>query len=502
MEVYAGLEENLGYLKQALHMELNKDINLRLFRTLGVDAAILFVEGMASSEQLQRFVLEPCLQHPGRPEDGQPLQEAVLDHVLQAGAASFDLDMDKAVNGLFDGKAMLLLDTVAGALMLDVRGFVRRSVSQPVTEAVVVGPHEGFNESLRDNITLIRRMVHSPDLIGELGEVGDKIPVNICILYMEGVAPMDTVEEVRRRVREARVDYISSLGMLEQLIEDGPLAILPQVCATERPDRAVSFLMEGQVLIAMDGFPQVMGLPINFLHLFHAPDDTAMRWQYGTFLRVIRAIGAFCALFLPGIFVALTMYHLEAMPLTLLTSVMESQSMVPLSILAEAFLMLLMFNLINEAGTRVPGVGGSSLGIVSGLILGQAAVEANLINPLLIIVIAISGLGSYAIPDYSLSLAFRILQLLFLAAAGLGGFYGMLLLLLVCLCGLCGMTSLGAPFMAPLAPRRTRNPDILIRWPIWRQRLRTYLSDPRRMLKTQGPMRRWDRSNGRDKEKV
>ena len=189
---------------------------------------------------------------------------------------------------------------------------------------------------------------------------------------------------------------------------------------------------------------------------------------------------------------SLTMYHLEAVPLMLLTAMTESQSTVPLSILGESFLMLLAFNLINEASVRVPGVGGGSLGIVSGLILGQAAVDAKLINPLLIIVVALSGLGSYVIPDYKLSMAFRVLQLLFLGAGGIGGLYGLVGLTVICLVALCGMTSLGAPYMAPLTPGRTRNPDGFWRAPVWRQRLRTYLANPFSMLRAQGRMRRWD----------
>ena len=191
---------------------------------------------------------------------------------------------------------------------------------------------------------------------------------------------------------------------------------------------------------------------------------------------------------------ALVLFHPAALPVALLTSILESQAAVPLSIPVETFMMLIMFNLINEAGTRVPGVVGTSLGTVSGLILGQAAVEANLIHPLLIIVVAVSSLGSYALPDYELSLAFRMGQLLFLLAACLGGLYGMAALMLVTLARLCALTSLGAPYLAPLAPRRPRNPDLLLRLPLWRQRLRAYLANPADMRRASGRMRNWRRS--------
>lgn len=488
----SSLKDNLQALSQRLHMDINKDVNLRRFQFLNWPAALLFMEGMASGDQLQQYILEPCLRARMRPEWTGTAQSLLLEHVLQVGAVSVEKDIADGIQALLDGKAILLVESMAAVIALDVRGFVRRGVSEPIVEAVVMGSHEGFNEALRDNITLIRRMVKSPDLIGEMRQIGEKTPASLCLMYLDGVAPARTVSEVKRRLDGCQVDYISSLGVLEQLIEDDPFALLPQVCLTERADRAASFLMEGQVVLLMDGSPQALCVPIGFLHLFHAPDDTFMRWQLGSFLRLIRLIGAVCTLFLPGIFVALTMFHLEAMPLMLLTAMLESQSMVPLSILGESLMMLVAFNLINEAGVRVPGVGGSSFGVVSGLILGQAAVDANLINPLQIIVVALGGLGSYVIPDYKLSMAFRVLQLLFLAAGGIGGFYGMAALTVVCLCGLCGMTSLGVPYMAPLSPGRPHNPDGFFRTPIWRQRLRAYLANPFQMLRAQGRMRRWD----------
>lgn len=486
------LKENLSQLERVLHMRINKDVNLRRFQFLQWQAALLFMEGMASGEQLQEYILEPCLQAAQKAEWAGTAQQLLEAHVLQTGAMRSVNDLREAAQALVDGQAILLVDSMAAIIVMDVRGYVRRGISQPVVESVVMGSHEAFNESIRDNITLIRRMVHSTDLIGEMRKIGDQTPSNLCLMYLAGIAPEETIREVKRRLDGCRVDYVANLGVLEQLMEDSPYALLPQVCLTERPDRAASFLMEGQVLLLMDGSPQALCLPINFLHLFHAPDDTFMRWQLGSFMRLIRLIGAAAALLLPGIFTALTMYHPEAVPLTLLTAMLESQSSAPLSVLGESFLMLIAFDLINEAGVRVPGAGGGTLGIVSGLILGQAAVDAKLINPLLIIVVALSGLGTYVIPDYKLSMAFRVLQLLFLAAGGLGGFYGLVGFSVVCLTALCGMTSLGQPFMAPLTPARPGNPDGFWRGPVWRQRLRTYLADPNSMLRARGRMRRWD----------
>ena len=275
---------------------------------------------------------------------------------------------------------------------------------------------------------------------------------------------------------------------LQQLIEDRPYALLPQCILTERPDRAVSMLLEGQIVLLMDGSSQALVLPASIWHLIHTPDDTSARFQYGTFMRLIRLLGLLCALLLPGLFVAFVTFHPEALPVTLLTSILESQASVPFSIPVEALVMLVMFNLIGEAATRVPAIVGGTLGTVSGLILGTAAVDAHLVHPLLLIVVAVASLGSYAVPDYSLGIALRIGQLLMVLAGSIFGVYGMVLFLAAGTVRLCSLTSLGSP-------ERAHNPDGVVRGPLMFQRWRTWLSAPHDRQRAKGSMRRWDRRN-------
>lgn len=490
-KISASLEQSLNVLEERLFRDVNTDMTRRDFRVFRREAAVYFVDGLVSSDFLQHYILTPCQEH----TDVQltvSLEDALLQ-TIHVGDAKAVNTYGEAIDAIVNGKAVLVADGMPAALCFDIRFFVRRGISPPLTESVVNGPHQGFNEALRDNITLLRRILHTPELIGEMTTIGEASPTNLCVMYLKNAVDEQMLQRVKNRLAGIRVDQVLSIGVLEQLMEDKPFALLPQCCLTERPDRAASFLLEGQVVIVMDGAPQVLAMPISFLHLFHTPDDTSMRWQYGTFLRLIRLVGALCTLLLPGLFVAAATFHPEALPVTLLTAILESQAQVPLSIPAETFLMLIMFNLINEAGTRVPGVVGNSLGTVSGLILGQAAVEAKLIHPLLIIVVAVSSLGSYAIPDYSLGMAFRIGQLIFLAAGCIFGLYGMVLLSAVMAVRLCGMTSLGSPFAAPVAPVRTHNPDVFIRYPLWHQRLRTWLGNPFSMERSRGRMRGWDR---------
>ncbi len=484
------IDANRAQMDAALHRPINPDMHVRDFITLGRDASLYYADGLCSIDFLQHYVLTPLmnLRDVRLTDPRAQLETAVFDADVASAAT-----IEDAVNHVMTGRAVVFVDGMSVALGFDVRSFVRRGISPPQTERVVLGPHEGFNESLRDCITLIRRILPTPDLIGEMRTVGDKYPTGLCVMYLHGVADAASIKRIRNRLDGIAVDHVLSIGALQQLVEDAPFALLPQCVLTERPDRAASMLLEGSIVLLLDGSSQALVLPVSLLHLLHTPDDTSSRWQYGTFLRLIRMLGLLCAWLLPGLFVAFVTFHPEALPVTLLTAILESQSAVPFSIQFETFLMLLMFNLIGEAATRVPGVVGSTLGTVSGLILGQAAVEASLAHPLLLIVVAVSSLGSYAVPDYSLGLAVRIGQLGMLLAGCIFGVYGMVLFLAAGTVRLCKLQSLGAPFAAPIAPNRPHNPDILTRAPIWSQRWRTWLSAPHGRARAGTPVRRWDR---------
>ena len=282
------------------------------------------------------------------------------------------------------------------------------------------------------------------------------------------------MDALRARVKRVSAPAVNGIGALQQLIEDHPGALLPQMLQTERPDRAAACLLEGQALLLMDNSPYALAAPVSLFHQIHASDDTFARWQYGSFLRVIRLVGMLLSVFLPGLYVALTGYHLHLIPMSLLTSIAEARANVPFPILAEILIMEFSFYLINEAGTRMPQQIGSALGIVGALILGQAAVSASIISPILIIIVALSGLGNYAMPDYGFSLGLILYRLGVIAAAALFGLYGICAAAFCIVAGLCGMTSLGAPYFAPVAPPRPHNPDLLLRLPLWLQRRVTW----------------------------
>lgn len=487
------LKKNTAAMDAALHRSVNPDMHMHPLRVFGRNAVLYYVDGVVSTDFLQHYILTP-LSHCREEAPACALEDALRGAVHTCDAATA-ATIPEAVRQMMTGRAVIFAQGMDCALGLDIRTFVRRGIAPPLTESVVLGPHQGFNESIRDCITLLRRILPTPDLIGEMRVIGDRCPTSLCVMYLDGAVDGDSLARVKSRLDGIRTDHVLSIGALQQLLEDRPFSLLPQCCLTERPDRAASMMLEGQIVLVLDGSPQVLVMPVSILHLLHTPDDTSARWQYGTFLRILRLLGTLCALILPGLFVALVTFHPEVLPVTLLTAMLESQAAVPLTVPAEAFLMLVMFNLIGEASTRVPSVMGGTLGTVSGLILGSAAVDAKLVHPLLLIIVAVSSLGSYAVPDYSLGLAVRIGQLLLLAAGCVFGVYGMVLFLVAGTVRLCALTSLGAPYAAPIAPLRPHNPDELARWPLWQQRWRTWLGSADDQARTHGPMRRWDRRN-------
>ena len=288
---FHSLRRNQDMLAESLNLDQNDDVVTRSFTALGRSCALYFVEGMASGQRMSDSVLRPLLRAQEELSGRQAL-EAVTRRLIEAPEVKTEKQPYAAVQQLMRGQTLVLIDTVDEAVLVDLRGYIRRPVSIPQTENVVIGPHEAFTEPLRDNLTLLHRMLPTPRLICKLGQVGTRISTQTAVCYLEGICPQETVDEVQRRLEASAIDHVLTVGELSQLIEDDPFAPLPQVVSTERPDRAVSFLLEGQAVILIDGSPRCLAMPVSFWHLFHAPDDSYMRWMYGTFMRVVRAVGA------------------------------------------------------------------------------------------------------------------------------------------------------------------------------------------------------------------
>ena len=474
-----GLARNLEIFRARLGAPDNADVIIRRFRSGAFESALLAIDGMVDSELIDENILKPCMDLPHDAGGDVPQAERVaylMENAVSILPMALKDNIDELLADVLSGQCALLCEGCAVACVMDTRGFDKRTIAKPEVEHVVLGPHESFTESIRTNITLVRRIVQREELTTEFVSVGGAMKTRCALLYLRGTADEEMLARVRRRLAACQSDFALTSGEIEQLIEGHPLALIPQCVRTERPDRAASFLAEGQVVVLTEGSPAALGAPSTIFHQLHTPDDASMRWQYGTFLRIVRLTGMLIHVFLPGLYLAVLRFHQELFSPMLLTSVYETSSRVPIPVYLEALLMTLAFDLINEAGLRAPGAMGNALGIVSGLILGQSAVSADIVSPLLLIVIAASGLGGFCVPSYALSIGLKIVQLLFLTAGAMGGLYGMVLVLCALLCALCRMRSLGAPLTAPVAPPRRRNPDILLRLPLQFQKARAFFA--------------------------
>lgn len=473
------LAKNLDTVKAILNVPLNEDVVLRPYQCCDFNLCAVYVEGMADDKKISEFIL-----HAGKECSETALMsaecraEAMKMNCIEIAQCSIESEMSKIIPGILGGMTAVFIDDSDQALLLETRGFAHRPISKPLNESVVIGAQEGFVESLRSNITLLRRYLQSSELITERLTIGSGVPTTVVLMYLKGVARQETIDEARKRLKSISSTAIQGIGSIQQHIEDSPRSLFPQMLQTERPDRVASCLLEGQFAILADTSPYALCAPVTLFHLIHAPDDTFMRWQYATFLRIIRTLGIVLSLFLPGLYVAVTMHHSHLIPLNLLLSIAETRSSVPFSILAEVLLMEFAFYLINEAGTRIPSQIGSTISIVGGLILGQAAVSASIISPILIIIIALTGLGSYAVPSYSFGLSIVIYRLGIVLSGALLGLYGILLAGVGLSVHLCGIHSFGIPYLAPVAPRRPHNPDIILRLPVRKQVRPMYYAKP------------------------
>ncbi|NMA65538.1 MAG: spore germination protein [Clostridiaceae bacterium] len=471
--VSTSLEENIKYLGNIYNLPTNKDLIIRKFNIAKrIPACIVYIDGMIDKLIVIQFALPQLMdEHAFRHYDFKcdcPLdyiEKNVLTIHQLVRMNSYDEINPQIVSGL----AVLFIDGCDECLVMESRGFERRGIDSPATEQVINGPQEGFTETLRTNITQIRRIVKSENLITEFEFISKKNNFLCAIMYMEGIANRKIVDEVKRRIKNLDVDYISGSGMLEQLIEDKPYMIFPQIVSTERPDRTASFLMEGKVVIICEGTPFALAMPIVFFDLFHTSEESNLRWQYGTFLRIIRLIGLLLATFLPGMYTALILFHQEMIPTSLLSSIVSTRLNVPFPTFLEILLMEFSFELIREGGVRVPGVTGNTLGIIGALILGQAAVEAGLVSPILIIIVAVSGLGSFSIPNYSLSMGIRIVRISFIVFGQIAGFFGISVAFTILCAFALNMKSFGVRFFTPVAPATKSNTDNIIRAPVFDQ---------------------------------
>ena len=436
-----------------------------------VPAVMLYVQGLASSDRLELAALAPLL-HSGGPGPLPESPQALFQWLESVAIATSQTEpvhtIGEVVNAVLTGNGVLLVDGLHRGLSLAVRSPEHRAIDEPTSEPMIRGPREGFTENLVINTMLVRRRIRTPHLKVEQMILGRRTKTQVNILYLKDVADPDVVSEVRTRLSRIKVDGLIDSGMIEELIEDQPFSLFPQVGSTERPDRTTASLLEGRVAVLMDGSPFALLVPDSFWEFMQSSEDYYQRFWMGTFLRWLRYLFLLIALIAPSFYVAVTTYHQEMLPTSLLLSLASAREGIPFPALIEALLMEIFFEALREAGVRLPKQVGNAVSIVGALVIGQAAVQAGLASAPIVIIVASTGIASFTIPRYNLSVPIRLLRFPMMALAGTLGLFGIMVGLTVVLIHLCALRSFGKPYLQPLAPFDWGGlKDTLVRAPLW-----------------------------------
>ena len=490
--IYPQIDENLKYIKTKYNTLINSDIITREF-TLNTGskqykAFILYIDGMVDSQILNDFVLKPLMlknkfcnnetskiivQKGKKSNIANYIQDCLIPQNNIKQQSSFK-DIFSGVNS---GNCALFVDTLSVGFDIDVKGFKQRSISKPENEIVIKGPHEAFVENIRTNTTLLRRFTNNENLIIENTKVGKITQTNCAICYIKDIANDALVSETKYRLNNLEIDSLLSAGELEQLLTDTNSLSVPKILVSERPDYAVKSLLQGRVIILINGSPYALILPAILIDFLTSPEDTNLKPQFANFLKVVRIISSFFALLLPGLYIAITNFHREIIPTELLFSILSSRQSVPFPIIVEILIMEISFEIIREAGLRVPSPIGPTLGIVGALVLGQAAVSAAIVSPILIIIVAITGMSSFAIPDFTFSFHLRFFRFVFILLGFLAGFLGIGMGLFIYISSLCDLETFGVSYTIPYAPAVNSKNNGFMLSPIWKREDRaTYLA--------------------------
>ena len=439
--------QDCHYLKQLYSYPINIDFMVREFTIDSIEkrAVLFFIPSMTDAKLIEEEIIKPLI------TTNIVIQD--VPSAISASSISMEQEVKNAIKELNKGETLLLLEGETHVYIINTSKVEGRSVEKPQNETTLLGPKESFIESADINISLIRKKIRSEDFMVEKMTIGERSNNEVFIVYNKELASPKVLSEVKGRIGAIQKDAVQNLSLLIQHIEDRKRSLVPTILQTERPDRAATFIEDGFVILIMNNSPFALVTPATFWSFYHSADDHYLRVMYGNITRFLRIIAMFITLFTPSIYIAITNYHEEMLPTDLLLAIAGAREMVPFPAIFELLLLELAFELIREAGIRVPTPIGPTIGIVGALILGQAGVEANVVSPIVVIVVALSGLASYAISDLNLNYMIRTARFAFVISAGVFGIFGMVLCFMACLSYLTTIKSFGVPYLAPLTPK-------------------------------------------------
>ena len=466
-QVSTRLDENQIFLEE-LFTDCGDIVKQEFLIAGSIKGYLMYVDGLANHQMVEDFVLRPLknedLLSDVKVTEQKEKQRAIekyfsglsqaekqekIQEMLELADVSWKPAMDEAVVEILSGNTLLFIDGIAKGLMISSKYLPTRGVAEVESEKTIRRAKDAFNESMRTSTALLRRRIRDSRLKIKQIFVAQRSRTNVAICYVEGLVREEWLSEIESRLNRYEIDAIYDSAMIEQLLEPSWKSPFPQFQHTERPDKAASALLEGRIVIVVDNSPDVLILPATLNTFFQASDDYYNHFGVATFARILRYIAAVLAIALPGLYIAIVGYHNELLPTELILAISVARESVPFPVVIEILLMELQFELLREAGIRLPGQMDNTIGVVGGLIVGQAAVEAGLVSTIAVIVVAMSALASFAVPSGSFMSAVRMLKFFYIVVCGIWGIYGFLLGSLVLLTHLSSLESLGIPYLMP-----------------------------------------------------
>lgn len=468
-EVLEGIKSTMGN---------SSDIVTRSFKTGkdgSIEMGIAYTDGLADKTFVQDFIIEPLMtdlriaQLDIAVTRNANLFEVIRDFNLIGGDMKEITDLKTLYTHLLSGDTIVLVGGYSKGFAVSSRGWEGRGVQEPSSQTVVRGPKDGFSETLRTNTSLIRRRIKNTDLWIETLPVGERTQTDVAILYIKDIANEKIVDEIRNRIKKIKTDAILESGYIEEMIQDETYTIFPTIHNSERPDAASAALLEGRIVIIVDGTPFVLIAPAVFVQFFQSSEDYYQRADISTLLRLLRFFCLFLALITPSAYVAVTTFHQEMLPTRLLINLAAQREGVPFPAVIEALMMEITFEILREAGVRMPRAVGSAISIVGALVLGQAAVEAGIVSAAMVIIVSLTAISSFVCPSFNMAIAIRMLRFVFMFLAATFGLFGIIIGLIIMVAHLASLRSFGVPYLSPMAPFIAADQkDVFVRVPHWR----------------------------------
>ncbi len=471
-----------GLLNQ--EFSLCSDFNLREVH-LGKESTriiIASIDGFFNKAILAENIIEPIMNYSGD-KNNSSVFTLLKENVISISDLKELYSFKDCVNGILTGDVVLFIDGEDKAFKIGLKAPEKRPVGEPDTEISIKGSREGFTESLRTNVVLIRRRIKNSKFKVESLVLGEQTNTDVAFCYIQGIAAPEVVDEVKNRLSRINTDSILATGYIEQFIQDGKMPFFPMVGNSEKPDKVAAKLLEGRVAILADGTPTVLTVPFLMIESFQAQEDYFGEYYFASFMRILRLMSFFISVYLPGLYVAVTSFHQTIIPFKLMLTMAATREGIPFSAFIEALIMVLTFEILREAGLRMPRAIGQAVSIVGAIVLGDAAVSAGVASAPLVIIAALAGICSFIVPP--LMKVGAILRIAILIAANVLGLLGIGFVTYMFTIYLCGKKSFFVPILSPFAPFRGESlKDSFIVTPIW-----SMYNRPRSLTKDQNRKR-------------